>query len=56
MDDFFLLRSAFSDALNRSPEIQIAGTASDPYEDRAKSHHAIPALRRLTSKCLEWTV
>lgn len=36
VDDSSVVRRAISDALNRDPEIEVVGTASDPYEARDK--------------------
>ncbi len=55
VDDSALMRQILTTLLSSDPEIEVVGSAPDPYVARQKIKDLDPDVITLDAKCREWT-
>ena len=55
VDDSALIRQILTELLSRDQEIEVIGTAQDPFVAREKIKAMNPTSSPLTSRCRAWT-
>ena len=56
VDDSSVARRIITRALSNADDIEVVGSAADPFEAESSSSSAVPTCSRWTSRCRAWTV